>query len=205
MIKGRVILRKNICDNAMECGGIEVCPTGALYWDEIKEEIEYNQSACIDCGVCVDNCPVEAILWGEDDEDYFNKMKEVEKDSREHSDLTVERYGASPIEPYCDCSDVSNLIDNSRDGYLLLEIFEENSINCFLHSIRVSEIKELFGNNLLGYSKVFVNNIDEWKLCEISELPCLIVLKNANLKGVINGYFDDNNKEEFFEKIKNLM
>lgn len=32
-----VLVNFKICDNAKECGGIEVCPTGALSWDEENE------------------------------------------------------------------------------------------------------------------------------------------------------------------------
>ena len=33
-----VLINFKICDNAEVCGGIEVCPTGALSWDEENEE-----------------------------------------------------------------------------------------------------------------------------------------------------------------------
>ena len=42
MKQGRVIINRSICDNAPECSGIEVCPSGALSWDEEKERIEFN-------------------------------------------------------------------------------------------------------------------------------------------------------------------
>ena len=35
-----VLINFKICDNAKECGGIEVCPTGALSWDEENETIK---------------------------------------------------------------------------------------------------------------------------------------------------------------------
>jgi NAD-dependent dihydropyrimidine dehydrogenase PreA subunit len=35
-----VLVNFKICDNAKECGGIEVCPTGALSWDEENETIK---------------------------------------------------------------------------------------------------------------------------------------------------------------------
>ena len=79
MKNGRVIINRNICDNAPECSGIEVCPQGALYWNEANESIEYDSGKCVDCGLCANpdlgGCPVGAILWGEDDEDYEKKLQ----------------------------------------------------------------------------------------------------------------------------------
>ena len=34
-----VLINFKICDNAKECGGIAVCPTGALSYDDEKESI----------------------------------------------------------------------------------------------------------------------------------------------------------------------
>ena len=36
-----VLINFKICDNAKECGGISICPTGALKWNEEKEDTEY--------------------------------------------------------------------------------------------------------------------------------------------------------------------
>lgn len=45
------------------CGGscngcVEICPTGAL---SRKQNLEFDQSKCIDCGSCVDTCKYQAI------------------------------------------------------------------------------------------------------------------------------------------------
>ena len=42
-----VLLNYKICDNAAECGGIEICPTGALFWNEANEKIEIDNNLCI--------------------------------------------------------------------------------------------------------------------------------------------------------------
>ena len=35
----KALINFKICDNAPECSGIEVCPTGAMYFDSEKETI----------------------------------------------------------------------------------------------------------------------------------------------------------------------
>ena len=34
-----VLINFKICDNAKECNGIEVCPTGALSWDKKNQNL----------------------------------------------------------------------------------------------------------------------------------------------------------------------
>ena len=200
MKNGRVIINRNICDNAKECSGIEVCPTGAMHWDEEKETIGYKPTECIDCGLCADSCPVGAILFGIDDDDYENKKKEVEEETRRLEDLEVERYGASPIEKYIEYSEIEKFINNSDSKFILLEFFDDNSIQCLLHSIRIEEIKKLFGESV-SYIKVKMSEEDKCTLCEINLLPSLVVLKNCCIIGTVEGYYDDERKEEFFNKL----
>ena len=205
MKKGRVIINRNICDNAKECGGIEVCPTGAMYWDEEKEMIGYKATECIDCGLCADKCPVEAILWGADDEDYERKKKEVEEETRTLEELNVERYGAAPIEEFIENSGLDEFKNKKTSPYILLEFFKDESIQCLLHSIRVEEIKALFGNgDNVVYTKVCLSDEDNCNICNINEFPALVVLKDGNFNGVIEGYYDDEQKEEIFEKLVDL-
>ena len=186
---GRVVINYNICDNAKECSGIEACPTGAMFWNEEEGKIDYRAGDCIDCGKCEGACPVGAILWGTDDEDYEHKRQQVAEETRTLEELNVERYGAAPIDECIEISEVAAYLqDNKDNGYLLLEVFNDASIYCLLHSIRVKEIKEIFGNDLL----YVVGN------------EYLIVMKNGAFSGVVEGYYDDENKEEFFKLLTAL-
>ena len=56
-----VIINWKICDSVKECGGIEVCPTGAIYWDEEKKAVKIDNSKCTSCGQCEPACPASAI------------------------------------------------------------------------------------------------------------------------------------------------
>ena len=101
MKNGRVIINYSICDNAPECSGIAICPTGALYFDEETGRIAFNEELCCDCGACADadgdGCPIGAIMHAESDEEYARIKAEVEAENRKAEDLNVERYGASPM------------------------------------------------------------------------------------------------------------
>lgn len=207
MKNGRVIINRNICDNAPECSGIAICPSGAIFWNEKNENIDYNPDICIDCGACADanagGCPIGAILWGEDEDDYIVKKTKVENETRKLADLEVERYGASPIEPTTDYEDINVFINSSKTSYVLIEFFNDDSINCLLHSIRVSEIKKVFDNNA-NYIKVQVENKGVVEEYEIGELPGIAVFKEGNFKGSIAGYYDDNATNSFFDKLSKL-
>ena len=90
----------NICDNADVCGGIEVCPTGALFWDEDKGSIGINNDLCINCRRCVgeDGCPIGAIIVTDTDEEFVQARQIIDNDTRTKEHLFVERYGATPID-----------------------------------------------------------------------------------------------------------
>lgn len=205
MKQGRVIINRNICDNAQECSGIAVCPTGALYWDEKKEEIAYNPDVCIDCGTCADasaeGCPIGAIRWASDDEEYEAIKKEVENETMSLDELEVERYGATPIEPYIQLDELTDFIDNVRQRYIVLELFNDDSINCLLHSIRVEEIKGVLSEDVC-YKKVYVDDIANVTLTNITELPSLIVLEGTTVLTVVSGYYDDAVKEKLLSLIR---
>jgi NAD-dependent dihydropyrimidine dehydrogenase PreA subunit len=92
------IINFKICDNAPECGGIEVCPTKAIIWNESKKTLEVDDSKCINCVLCVKSCPVGAIKVATGKKLELIKQ-EYEKDQRRTSDLFIERYGASSMDP----------------------------------------------------------------------------------------------------------
>ena len=75
-----VLLNYKICDNAAECGGIEICPTGALFWNEANEKIEIDNNLCISCRNCVAECPVGAIQVAATDEEYESIKTDIDND-----------------------------------------------------------------------------------------------------------------------------
>ena len=59
-------------DNCIKCKHmdcVEVCPVDCFY--EGENMLVINPDECIDCGVCEPECPVEAIIQGEEDNPWY--------------------------------------------------------------------------------------------------------------------------------------
>ncbi|MGK3946424.1 4Fe-4S dicluster domain-containing protein, partial [Streptomyces caeruleatus] len=81
-----VLINFKICDNAQECNGIAVCPTGALSWDKNKKSIKIDNEKCISCKKCEKSCMVNAIHVAKNEEEYEKIEEEIKHDSRKVSD-----------------------------------------------------------------------------------------------------------------------
>ena len=196
-----VLVNFKICDNAKECGGIEVCPTGALSWDEENETIKIDNEKCISCGSCEQNCPIGAIRVAYDDEEYKKISKEIEEDPRTTKDLFVDRYGAAPLSEFFMIEE-KDLNKKIGDGITLVECYEDDSIQCLLKSIPIKDITSNMPKDTMFY-KVEAN--DELKeKYNINELPTLLLFKNGNLLGKIEGYYQVEQKEELINKINEI-
>lgn len=199
-----VLINSKICDNAKECGGIEACKFGAIFWDKEKGKISVDNSKCTCCGMCEDSCPIGAIRMVRSEEEYEEIRKEIDEDTRKTSDLFVDRYGAMPID--------SNFLIKQEDfdakGFegcrlLAVEIFNQDSIRCLLSSI---PIKELFTElDVKMFRKIEAKDDTLMKMYEITKLPALLFFAGGNLVGKIEGYFRDENKKELKKMINELL
>lgn len=206
----------NICDNAPECSGIEVCPTGAIYWDEVAlNPFSKNGSICIDngkciaCGNCVgeNGCPVGAIIFADSEEELEKLTEGYETDLAKVEHLFVERYGAAPIDIDL-CKERNELIEiiKSNHGIILVEEFADWSIQCLLSSIPVDtiidEVKSITGINDIHYYRIDVTGEIE----EGAELPILSVYREGTMQCQIHGFLDntqlDTMKDILKRKIK---
>ena len=197
-----VIINFKICDNAEECNGIAVCPTGALAWDEKNSTIIIDNSKCISCGLCEKFCMVHAIKVAHTEEEYQEIEKEIADDPRKVTDLYLDRYGAQPILPAFlikeDKFD-TEVIGSSK--IVVSEFFDNDSIMCMLRSI---PIKELFTSTDIKYRKVEVGE-RLMKKYDISELPALVFFKEGKLLGKVEGYFERDQKDELIDKINKII
>lgn len=50
------------CIGTKDASCVQVCPVNCIYSSEHEEQYYINPAECIDCGVCVPECPVEAIF-----------------------------------------------------------------------------------------------------------------------------------------------
>jgi Fe-S-cluster-containing dehydrogenase component len=80
------------------------CPTGAIHRSTAGGEIVINQTTCIGCSICANNCPYDAIRMVEirDDEGVFmvdKDLKPILKATK--CDLCVDQYGGPACERAC--------------------------------------------------------------------------------------------------------
>jgi NAD-dependent dihydropyrimidine dehydrogenase PreA subunit len=199
-----VIINFKICDNAEECNGIAVCPTGALAWDKKKKKIIINNKKCISCGKCKKVCEVGAISVAKTKEEYRKLKKEVDNDPRKVTDLFTERYGAQPLyTPFF-------IIEKDFDVHVLkakkltaLELFSNESIKCLLYSL---PIRDIFEGLDIGYRKMKVETGNKLlKEYKVKKLPSLLFFKSGKLIGKIEGYHGNEEKEMLIKKIAKIV
>ncbi len=198
-----VLINFKICDNAKECNGIAVCPTGALSWNEKKKTIVIDNSKCISCKKCEKACMIGAIRVAKTKEEYKKIKKEINQDPRKVSDLFIDRYGAQPIHD-------AFLIPEKKFNFEVLEaakltvveMFNKDSIECLLRSV---SIKELFENTNIKYRKIEIKDNLLLKKYKVKKLPALLFFKDEKLINKIEGYYDSKNKKDLKEKINKII
>lgn len=197
-----VLVNFKICDNAKECGGVAVCPTGAFSYDEEKQTIVIDNDKCISCGLCEKECPIGAIMVAKTDEEYKNLQEQIDNDPRTTKDLFVDRYGAAPLSEFFMIEPGDIVSKANNECITLIECYNDDSIQCLLKSIPIKDLTKELPKDTLFY-KVAVNEeiINKY---EISELPCLLLFKKNKLLGKIEGYYTNDSKNELINKINNI-
>ena len=198
-----VLINFKICDNTPECSGIAVCPTGALSYDEAKKTINIDNTKCISCGQCMPQCPVSAICVAKTDEEYKDYEKQIENDPRTIKDLFVDRYGASAISDFfvIEESQLQNKIE--YEGITLIEIYEASNTQCLLKSIPLRDITDEMNGDIRYYKLNSSETLVE--KFQLSVLPSLLIFKTGALLGKIDGYYMQDQKEEFLSQVKSII
>lgn len=189
-----VLINFKICDNAKECSGIDVCPTGAFHWDSEKKTIAVDAEKCTGCGKCAESCPVGAILFAKDDNELRQLQKEIDEDPRTISELFVDRYGAQPIDEGTLTSDlkIGEIVTESSRP-LVVEAFSNESIECLIKSI---PIKELLKGMDVNYRKMEVKDGALTGSLGVNKLPALLFFNKGRFVGKVEGYYDESQKKE---------
>ncbi len=197
-----VLVNFKICDNAKECGGIAVCPTGALSWNEKKGTIEINNEKCISCGLCEKECSIGAIAVAKNEAEYNKIQKEIDEDIRATKDLFVDRYGAVAISDFFKI-ELKNINDKIKKNCItLIEIYNPDIAECLLKSIPIKDLTKNLPKDTLYYKIESDKVIDEY---EIKELPSLLIFKNGKHIGNIEGYFSNDEKEKIIKDLNKII
>ena len=197
-----VLVNFKICDNAKECGGIAVCPTGALSWNEEKESIEIDNDKCISCGLCDKECPIGAIMVAKNSEEYQKIKKEIDEDPRTTKDLFVDRYGAVAISDFFKIESEEIKEKAEKDCLTLIEVYNPDVAECLLKSIPIKELTKNLPKDTLFYKTESDKIIDEYNMIE---LPSLLVFKKGKLLGYIDGYYTTDEKEKVISKLSDII
>lgn len=198
-----VLINFKICDNAPECGGIAVCPTQALTYDETKHTIVIDNDKCISCGLCRPQCPVSAIMVAKTQEEYDKYQTEIDNDPRKIKDLFVDRYGASPVTDFF-MIEGSQLEEKAKGNCItLIEVFENASAQCLLKSIPIRDITDDINEAVLYYkleqSDKVLNKYD------IKNTPALLIFKSGKLLGKVEGYYNIEQIEDLKKAVQNII
>lgn len=197
-----VLVNFKICDNAKECSGIAVCPTGALSWNEEKSMIEIDNDKCISCGKCEKECPIGAIMVARDENEYKKIKEENDADTRTTKDLFVDRFGAVAISDFFKIEIDEIEEKTAKDNLTLIEIYNPDTAECLLKSIPIKELTNNLPKDTLFYKTESDKTID---LYGIEELPSLLVFKKAKLLGHIDGYYTIDEKETVMSKLDKIL
>lgn len=198
-----VLVNFKICDNAAECGGIAVCPVGALTWDEENETIKIDNDVCISCGQCEKECPIGAIRVARTEEEYKEIEKEIEDDPRTTKDLFVDRYGAAPLSEFfmIEATDVKDKIKSS--SLVLVELYDDDKIECLLKSIPIKELTEHLPNDTLFFKSPYSDEL--MKEYNLEEMPSLLIFKDSNYLGCVSGYYTLEDKDNVIKQIDSII
>lgn len=196
------IINYKICDQAPVCGGVEVCPVGAFYYNKKTKRIEVDNTKCISCGACAKTCPIGAIAVVKTQKEYEELKREIENDPRRAEDLFVDRFGADIINKKCIIKPEKLEEKVLNEKKCLIELFDLDQAKCLLKSIPYHEIVKA-----TDYKKYYRCNVGDDKAIlkkyKIKQLPAFLVCQNGKFK-VVAGYLEEGEKESLFAKINSI-
>lgn len=197
-----VLINFKICDNSSDCNGVRDCPTGAFGWDESKKSLYIDEDKCVNCGEC-QTCSVGAIKVTYSDEETERIKREIEEDPRTLNDLFVDRYGATPIQEMFTSTEenIGKVIQSPRP--FMLELYTEETIQCLLNSIPIKEILGAFDKEC-AFRKIEVKTDELTSRYKVNELPALVFINNGEFFGKVEGYYEEENKNELLSLIAKI-
>lgn len=206
----KVLINHNLCDEAPECGGIEVCPTGAFHYDYKRKRVAIDESKCTLCLKCTlpDACPVGCILFARSIGDEKKIRSMIKEDPRTAKWLWRERFGCQPgkAAPRATIVNPSNF--NTvlmQKGYKLIDIWHPDYLDCRINSA-------LFSDLLKGLKeKVAIQKLDASefpklaKKLNVDKFPSLLLFKDGNELSRFSGLIEPEKVKEINKKIKSIL
>ena len=208
----KIIFNYKVCDMSPECGGIEVCPKNAIYYDIKLKKPVWDESKCNFCLQCTlpGTCPVGAILFARDQQQADLINETINKDPRTQDDLWQERYG---VEPSINSPKAENITSDpksifSQNEIIIIDIWHPEFLECRLHS-------PLFSKLLLNFPqkfKLYKLNASKYpqyaNKLNVKDFPSLLIYKNSVLIDSIQGYIKiadiDKINQRLIKKVKNF-
>jgi thiol-disulfide isomerase/thioredoxin len=201
-----IIINHNLCDEAPECGGIAVCPTGAFHYDYKKKKVAIDHSKCTECLKCTlpDACPVGCILYAKDkkQEDRIKKM--LSEDPRTAKWLWRERYGCQPGKTPPRATIITkenfNKIINKK-GYKLIDVWHYEFLDCRAYSVLFSDLLKSIKKEIKIYKLDAQKYPKLAKKLNVKKYPTLLLLKDK--KGIWRheGLIKDEQTEEIAKSL----
>lgn len=179
----KIIINHNLCDEAPECGGIEVCPTGAFYYDKKRKRVAIDESKCTLCMLCTlpDACPVGCILFARTIGEAKRIKDMIKQDPRTATWLWQERYGCQPgrTKPTATLINYKNFKHvKAKKGLKLIDIWHIDYLDCRVNSILFSDLLNGVKENVKIY-KLDAHEYPELaKHLKSNKFPTLILMNN---------------------------
>lgn len=192
------VINYKICDLAEACGGIAACPTGAFFWNKKTKRPEIDNNKCTSCGVCVGECPVEAIIVVRTKEEFKEILEKIKNDPRSEKELWRERLGCQPgrTPPLAKVVTPDNFGKEvlKAKGLVALDVWSEETLDCRYHSVLWDDLGVVKGMQLKkldgGKYAAFARKV------KLKVFPTLIFFKDGKEMA---------RKEGYIYSIKNLL
>lgn len=178
-----IIINHNLCDEAPECGGIEVCPTGAFHYDKKRRRVAIDHSKCNECLLCTmpDACPVGCILFARNKKSEKKIREMIKEDPRTAKWLWKERYGTqpgktSPMAAIINHKNLSKIL--KKKGYKLIDIWHNDFLDCRVNATLFTDILKNIKKEINIYKLDAQQFTDYVEVLNTKKFPSLLLYKD---------------------------